>query len=158
MIAHTLFGALPASIPSPSQGVWYLGPIPLRAYALSILLGIVVALWMTSRRFVARGGDADTVWEIGFWAVPFGIVGGRIYHVLSSPDAYFGPDGNPGKIIAVWEGGLGIWGAIALGAVGAWIGCRRSGVRFSAFADSAAPALLVAQALGRLGNWFNQEL
>lgn len=150
--------ALPASIPSPSESVWYIGPVPIRAYAMAIMLGIVVSLWMTTRRFTERGGDADTVLEIGFWAVPFGILGGRIYHVLSSPDAYFGPDGDPTKVIAVWEGGLGIWGAIALGAVGAWIACRRLGVRFSTFADSAAPALLVAQAIGRLGNWFNQEL
>ena len=158
MISPGLLVMFPASIPSPSQGVWYLGPFPIRAYALAILLGIVVALWMTTRRFIERGGDADTVLEIGFWAVPFGILGGRIYHVLSSPDAYFGPNGNPAKVIAIWEGGLGIWGAIALGAVGAWIGCRRSGVRFATFADSAAPALLVAQAIGRLGNWFNQEV
>jgi prolipoprotein diacylglyceryl transferase len=150
--------ALPASIPSPPESVWYLGPVPIRAYALAILTGIVVALWITTRRFVARGGDGDAVLEIAFWAVPFGIVGGRIYHVLSSPDAYFGPNGNPAKVIAVWEGGLGIWGAIALGAVGAWIGCRRAGVRLADFADSAAPGLLVAQAIGRLGNWFNQEL
>lgn len=158
MIGPATLAVLPAAIPSPSQGVWYLGPVPIRAYALAILLGIVVALWMTARRFTERGGDADTVLEIGFWAVPFGILGGRIYHVLSSPDAYFGPEGNPAKVIAVWEGGLGIWGAIALGAVGAWIGCRRSGVRFTTFADSAAPGWLVAQAIGRLGNWFNQEL
>jgi prolipoprotein diacylglyceryl transferase len=150
--------ALPASIPSPSQGVWHLGPFPLRAYALAILLGIVVAVVLTQRRWVERGGVADDVLEIVFWAVPFGIVGGRIYHVISSPDAYFGVGGNPWKAFAIWEGGLGIWGAIALGGVGAWIGCRRQGVRMPAFADAVAPGLLVAQAIGRLGNWFNQEL
>jgi prolipoprotein diacylglyceryl transferase len=153
-------GALtvPASIPSPSQGVWYLGPFPLRAYALAILLGIVAAVVLTRRRWVERGGIADDVLEIVFWAVPFGIVGGRIYHVISSPDAYFGAGGHPWKAFAIWEGGLGIWGAIALGGVGAWIGCRRQGVRMPAFADAVAPGLLVAQAIGRLGNWFNQEL
>ncbi|MBX9244217.1 prolipoprotein diacylglyceryl transferase [Actinotalea ferrariae] len=151
-------GRLPAEIPSPPQHTWYLGPFPLRAYALSIMAGILVALWLTRRRWVERGGDADTVLEIVFWAVPFGIVGGRIYHVLSSPDAYFGPDGDPVRALAIWEGGLGIWGAIALGAVGAWIGTRRQGVRFAVFADAVAPGLLVAQAIGRLGNWFNQEL
>lgn len=153
------FGAvLAAGIPSPSQSVWYLGPLPLRAYALAIMAGIGAAVWLTRRRWKERGGDPETVLEITFWAVPFGIVGGRIYHVVSSPDAYFGPDGDPVKAFAIWEGGLGIWGAIALGAVGAWIGCRRQGVRFSSFADAVAPGLLVAQAIGRLGNWFNQEL
>lgn len=151
-------GALPAAIPSPSQGVWYVGPFPLRAYALAIMAGIFVALWMTQRRWVERGGNRDDVVEIVFWAVPFGIVGGRIYHVVSSPDAYFGPDGDPWKAFAIWEGGLGIWGAILLGAVGAWIGTRRQGVKFAPFADAVAPGLLVAQAIGRLGNWFNQEL
>ncbi|WP_149204430.1 prolipoprotein diacylglyceryl transferase [Actinotalea subterranea] len=156
---HAVAGlVLPAALPSPSQGVWYLGPFPLRAYSLSIMTGIVVALWLTRRRWVERGGDPDTVLEIVFWAVPFGIVGGRLYHVVSSPDQYFGPDGDPWKAFAVWEGGLGIWGAIAVGAVGAWIGTRRQGVRFAPFADAVAPGLLVAQAIGRLGNWFNQEL
>ncbi|MBC7292394.1 MAG: prolipoprotein diacylglyceryl transferase [Actinotalea sp.] len=149
---------LPAAIPSPPQSVWYLGPVPLRAYALAILVGIVAAVWITQRRWAARGGDPETVLEITYWAVPFGIVGGRIYHVFSSPDAYFGADGNPAKAFRIWEGGLGIWGAIAFGALGAYIGCRRQGVRFSVFADSVAPGLLVAQAIGRLGNWFNQEL
>lgn len=147
-----------ASIPSPPRGVWYLGPFPLRAYALAILAGIVVAVLITQRRWVARGGEKDTVLEIVFWAVPFGIVGGRIYHVISSPDAYFGPGGHPWRALMIWEGGLGIWGAVALGAVGAWIGCRRQGVLLPPFADALAPALLVAQATGRLGNWFNQEL
>ncbi|MCG2802204.1 MAG: prolipoprotein diacylglyceryl transferase [Cellulomonas sp.] len=147
-----------ASIPSPPQGVWYLGPFPVRAYALAILAGIVVAVLIAQRRWVARGGEKDTVLEVIFWAVPFGIVGGRIYHVVSSPDAYFGPGGHPWRAFAIWEGGLGIWGAIALGALGAWIGCRRQGVLLPPFADALAPALLVAQAIGRLGNWFNQEL
>lgn len=150
--------ALPAAIPSPPQAVWYLGPLPLRAYALAIVAGIVVAVVMTRRRWAERGGDPDTVLEITYWAVPFGIVGGRLYHVVSSPDAYFGPDGDPLKAFAIWEGGLGIWGAVALGAVGAYVGARRQGVSFTAFADAVAPGLLVAQAIGRLGNWFNQEL
>ena len=149
---------LPIAIPSPPQGVWHLGPFPLRAYALAILLGIAVALWMTRRRWVERGGEADTVLEISFWAVPFGIVGGRIYHVITSPQAYFGTGGDPVKALFIWEGGLGIWGAVAFGAVGAWIGCRRQGVRLAPFADALAPGLLVAQGIGRLGNWFNQEL
>jgi prolipoprotein diacylglyceryl transferase len=153
-----LTASVAASIPSPSQSVWYLGPVPLRAYALSILAGILVALWMTRRRWADRGGDPDTVLEISFWAVPFGIVGGRIYHLITSPDAYFGVNGDPWKAFAIWEGGLGIWGAVALGAVGAWIGARRQRVRLAPFADALAPGLLVAQGIGRLGNWFNQEL
>jgi prolipoprotein diacylglyceryl transferase len=153
-----LLGALPAAIPSPPESVWHLGPFPVRAYALAILAGIAAALWLTTKRWIARGGGDDTVLEIAFWAVPFGIVGGRIYHVVSSPDAYFGPGGEPVRALYIWEGGLGIWGAIALGAVGAWIGCRRQGVRLAPFADALAPGLLVAQAIGRLGNWFNQEL
>lgn len=152
----------PAQIPSPGQHTWYLGIFPLRAYALAILAGIAIAVWMTARRWKARGGNPDDVLEIAFWAVPFGIVGGRIYHVLSSPERYFGENfsggGDPVQALYVWEGGLGIWGAVALGAVGAWIGCRRKGVRLSSFADAVAPGLLVAQAVGRLGNWFNQEL
>lgn len=154
----TAAAILPAAIPSPSQGVWYLGPVPLRAYALAILAGIVVAVLLTQRRWAERGGDPDQVLEIAFWAVPFGIVGGRLYHVITSPDAYFGAGGDPWKAFAIWEGGLGIWGAVALGAVGAFIGCRRQGVSLPVFADALAPGLLVAQALGRLGNWFNQEL
>lgn len=150
--------ALPAAIPSPPEAVWYLGPLPLRAYALAILAGIVAAVWIAQRRMAARAGPPERVVDIAFWAVPFGIVGGRIYHVVSSPQAYFGPDGDPWRAFAIWEGGLGIWGAIAFGAVGAAIGARRQNIRLASFADVVAPALLVAQAIGRLGNWFNQEL
>jgi prolipoprotein diacylglyceryl transferase len=147
-----------ASIPSPSQGVWELGPVPIRAYALCIIAGIVAAIWLTQRRWVARGGTAEDVLDIAVWAVPFGIIGGRIYHVISSPRAYFGEDGDPLRAFAIWEGGLGIWGAIFFGGVGAWIACRRKGIPLPAFADALAPGLLLAQAIGRLGNWFNQEL
>lgn len=146
------------AIPSPPQSVWYLGPLPLRAYALCILTGIVVAVLVAQRRLAARGGPPERVVEVAFWAVPFGIVGGRLYHVVTSPQPYFGEGGDPWKVVALWEGGLGIWGAIALGAVGAAIGCRRQNIRFSVFADVLAPGLLLAQAVGRLGNWFNQEL
>ena len=130
-------GALPAAIPSPPQHTWYVGPFPIRAYALAILAGIAVALWLTRRRWVERGGEADDVLEIAFWAVPFGIIGGRLYHVFSTPDPYWGPNGDPVRALYVWEGGLGIWGAVALGAVGAYIGCRRQRVSFPAFAASA---------------------
>jgi prolipoprotein diacylglyceryl transferase len=147
-----------ATIPSPTQGVWNLGPLPIRAYALCIVVGIIAAIQLTERRWLARGGAAGDVLDISVWAVPFGIVGGRIYHVITSPEAYFGSHGHPLRAFAIWEGGLGIWGAIALGGVGAWIACRRRGIPLPAFADALAPGLLVAQAIGRLGNWFNNEL
>ncbi|MGY1650396.1 prolipoprotein diacylglyceryl transferase [Geodermatophilus sp. SYSU D01119] len=147
-----------AAIPSPSQGVWHLGPFPLRAYALCIIAGIVAACWIAERRWVARGGRPGEVLDIAIWAVPFGILGGRIYHVITTPQPYFGEGGDPVRALYIWEGGLGIWGAIALGGVGAWIACRRRGIPLPAFGDAIAPGLLVAQAIGRLGNWFNQEL
>jgi prolipoprotein diacylglyceryl transferase len=147
-----------AYLPSPDRGVWYLGPIPLRAYALCIIAGIVVAIWWGERRFVARGGPKGTVVDVAVWAVPFGLVGGRLYHLATDWRTYFGPGGHPIDALKVWEGGLGIWGAIALGAVGAWIGCRRRRIPLPFFADAVAPGIIVAQAIGRLGNYFNQEL
>jgi prolipoprotein diacylglyceryl transferase len=147
-----------AYLPSPPTGVVHLGPLPLRAYAFCIILGVFVAVWLSSRRWVARGGEPHVVADVALWAVPFGIVGGRLYHVITSPDAYFGAGGHPVKALYVWQGGLGIWGAVVLGGVGAWIGCRRNGIPFPAFADTVAPGLALAQAIGRWGNWFNQEL
>jgi prolipoprotein diacylglyceryl transferase len=147
-----------ASIPSPSQGVWHLGPLPLRAYALCIIAGVVVAIWIGEKRWVARGGRPGTVSEIAVWMVPFGIVGGRLYHVVTSPQAYFGAGGQPVHALYIWQGGLGIWGAITLGGIGAWIGCRRRGIALPPFADALAPGIAVAQAIGRFGNYFNQEL
>jgi prolipoprotein diacylglyceryl transferase len=145
-------------IPSPGQGVWHLGPFPVRGSALCIILGVVVAIWMGERRWVARGGVAGQVSDIAIWAVPFGLVGGRLYHVVTDPARYFGKGGDPLAALYVWQGGLGIWGAIALGGVGAWIGCRRQGIKLPPLADALAPGILVAQAIGRWGNWFNQEL
>jgi len=147
-----------AYIPSPSQGVWHIGPIPIRAYALCILAGIAAALWLTRRRWVKLGGNPDDVLDITLWAVPFGIVGGRLYHVITDPELYFKSGEQPIRALYIWDGGLGIWGAVALGAVGAWIGCRRKGVPLSGFADALAPGLILAQAIGRWGNYFNQEL
>lgn len=147
-----------ASIPSPSVGEWDLGPIPIRAYAMAILAGILVAVWLSERRWQQRGGQPGQITDIAMWAVPFGIIGGRLYHVISTPKPYFGENGDPMKAFAIWEGGLGIWGAVALGAVGVAIGARRMGIRFAVLADVIAPGLLIAQAIGRLGNWFNQEL
>ena len=151
--------SLVASIPSPDQGVWSLGPLPIRAYALLIVLGIVVAVWWGNRRYVARGGEPSVITDVAIWAVPFGIVGGRIYHVVSDNQIYFGPDGS-GWVAAlrIWDGGLGIWGAVAFGALGAWIGARRAGVLLPPVGDAIAPGIVVAQAIGRWGNWFNQEL
>ena len=147
-----------ADIPSPPQGVWYVGPLAVRAYAVFIIIGIVVAVWWGNKRFVARGGRPGRVTDITVFAVPFGIVGGRIYHVITDNQLYFGPGRNPWNALAIWNGGLGIWGAIALGALGAWIGCRRYKVPLWAYGDAIAPGIVVAQAIGRLGNYFNQEL
>ncbi len=146
-------------IPSPESGVWDLGPIPIRAYAMFIVLGIIVAVVLGNKRYEARGGRPGVITDIAIWAVPFGIVGGRLYHVLSDWQIYFGADGR-GFIAAlrIWDGGLGIWGAVALGALGAWIGARRSGVALPPVADAIAPGIALAQAIGRWGNYFNQEL
>ena len=145
-------------LPSPTTGVLWLGPIPMRGYALCILAGIVAAIWICGRRLRDRGYESDHALNVAWWAVPFGIVGGRIYHVITSPQAYFGEGGKPLDAFKIWQGGLGIWGAIALGALGAWIGCRKYNVNFWDYADAAAPGVILAQAMGRWGNWFNNEL
>lgn len=147
-----------AFIPSPPQGVWHLGPIPIRAYALCIIVGIIVAIWWGERRLQARGGMRGTVVDIAVWAVPFGLVGGRAYHVATDWWRYFGSGDDPIGALKIWDGGLGIPGAIALGGVGAWIGCRRKGIPLPFFADAVAPGIVTAQGIGRLGNYFNQEL
>jgi prolipoprotein diacylglyceryl transferase len=147
-----------ASIPSPTQSVWHLGPLPVRAYALCIVLGIFVALAVLMRRWRERGGVDDDVWDVSGWAIVFGIIGGRLYHVLTDPELYFGSGKHPVDALKIWDGGLGIWGAIALGAVGAWIGCRRHDISLTVFADAAVPGVLLAQGIGRWGNWFNNEL
>ncbi|WP_048725308.1 prolipoprotein diacylglyceryl transferase [Kytococcus sedentarius] len=147
-----------SGIPSPSTGVWYLGPIPLRAYGIVIAVGMIVGVWWTARRYRARGGDPDVLYDVAMWAIPIGIIGARLYHVVTSPEAYFGPGGDPWLIPQIWRGGLGIWGGVGAGALGAFLAVKRAGVCFGPIADSLAPALLVAQAIGRWGNWFNQEL
>ena len=151
-------GLTPLAIPSPSDGVWNLGPIPIRGYALCIILGIVAAVWIGEKRWQARGGRAGEVQDIAIWAVPCGLVGGRLYHVATDWRLYFGEGRNPVEALYVWNGGLGIWGAIPLGALGVYLACRRKGIRIAAVLDALAPGVLVAQALGRWGNWFNQEL
>jgi prolipoprotein diacylglyceryl transferase len=157
---------VPASIPSPDWSGFDIplpwGTLRIHAYALCILAGIIAGLWLTSVRWARRGAPEGSVWDIVIWAIPFGIIGGRLYHVVSSPDQYFGPGfdgtGDLWLIPQIQRGGLGIWGAVVLGVLGAWIGCRRAGVKLTAFLDAAAPGLLLAQAIGRWGNYFNQEL
>ncbi|MBW3648561.1 MAG: prolipoprotein diacylglyceryl transferase, partial [Actinobacteria bacterium] len=144
-----------AYLPSPSTGVWQVGPLPLRAYAFAILLGVVAAVVIGERRWVARGGTKGVVTDVATVAVPFGIVGARIYHVVTSPAAYLD---DPVSALYVWQGGLGIPGGIAGGFLAAYVMCRRRGLSKGAFADSVAPGIAVAQAIGRLGNWFNSEL
>ena len=153
-----------AGIPSPPRGVWEVGPVPLRAYAICIIAGIIVAALWGNRRLVARGGRPGAITDLAVWMVPFGLVGGRLYHVITDPELYFGNPNVPGQnwnpwgAFAIWNGGLGIWGAVALGGLGAYIGARRYKIPFGAIADALAPAIVLAQAIGRLGNYFNQEL
>lgn len=149
---------LVTSIPSPSTGVWEIGPFPLRAYALGIIVGALLAIWIGERRLQARGGREGAISDIAIWAIPFGIVGARIYHVVTDPELYFGEGRRAIEALYIWNGGLGIWGAIAGGALGVWIACRRYDLSFLAVADALAPGLLVAQAVGRIGNYFNSEL
>jgi len=147
-----------AYLPSPPRGVWYLGPFPLRAYALCIILGIVVAIWLGERRWEQRGGKPGAVLDVAMFAVPFGLVGGRLYHVCTDWYRYFDAGKDPWDALKVWDGGLGIWGAVLLGGIGAWIGCRVYRIPLPAFGDAIAPGILLAQAIGRVGNYFNQEL
>jgi prolipoprotein diacylglyceryl transferase len=144
-----------AFLPSPSTGVLHLGPVPLRAYAACILLGVLAAVWIGNRRWVARGGEPGEVADVAAFAVPGGLVGARLYHVITSPDQYLK---HPVEALYVWRGGLGIWGGVLGGALTAWFVLRRRGIAFGDFADALAPALPVAQAIGRFGNYFNQEL
>jgi prolipoprotein diacylglyceryl transferase len=147
-----------ASIPSPPISSFQLGPLTIHFYALCILVGIVIAVWLTQRRLGRRGAESGIVIDVALWAVPFGIVGGRFYHVVTHPNDYFFPGANLLKTLYVWEGGLAIFGAIIFGGIGAYIACRRRGLRFSAFADALVPGILFAQAFGRFGNYFNHEL
>jgi phosphatidylglycerol---prolipoprotein diacylglyceryl transferase len=146
------------SIPSPSTNIWYIGAFPLRAYALCIIAGIMVALIIATRRWQARGGTADSMELMVVVGVPFGIIGARLYHVITDYQLYFGPGRQPLNALKIWEGGLGVWGAIAFGVLGGYLVARRRRIAFPAVLDAIAPAILVAQAIGRLGNWFNQEL
>lgn len=147
-----------ATIPSPPQGVWMLGPVPIRAYAICIIIGILVAIWVSQRRYAARGGNPAVVTDTAIVVVIAGIIGGRLYHVITDHQKYFCDTCNPVDALKITNGGLGIWGAVALGAIAVFFYLRRKGVAFAPFADAVAPAVILAQAIGRLGNWFNQEL
>jgi prolipoprotein diacylglyceryl transferase len=134
--------------------------LAIHAYAICIIIGIAVALWMGARRFEARGGRREDVYDVAGWAIVLGIIGGRLYHLITDPELYF--EGKPGTspidAVKIWDGGLGIWGAVALGFLGVWIGCRRHGLRVTSMIDALAPGVVLAQAIGRWGNWFNNEL
>ncbi|MGH3412680.1 MAG: prolipoprotein diacylglyceryl transferase [Marmoricola sp.] len=153
-----LVAGVPDFIPSPAQREWHLGPFPVRAYALCIILGVIVAVWLGDRRWRARGGAPGQIGDIALYAVPLGLVGARVYSLCTDPNRYFGDGKAWWEPLAVWHGGLGVWGAIAGGAFGAWLACRHYGFRLSVLADALAPCLLVAQGIGRWGNYFNQEL
>jgi prolipoprotein diacylglyceryl transferase len=166
--------SLPLSIPSPPAswadiiipwGQWFhWAGLPLgwssdiKTYALCLITGIILAVIITSRRLTKRGAEPGLVLDIALWCVPLGIIGARIYHVLTHYNDYFGPGKNPMTAFYIWEGGIAIFGALIGGAVGVYIGCRIAGIRFWSFADALAPGLLVAQAVGRFGNYFNHEL
>ena len=147
-------------IPSPSLSSFSVGPLTIHFYALCIITGIAAAIWIGRKRYANLGGNPDDVSEVAIWAVPFGIIGGRIYHVITSPAQYFGANGNPVDALKIWKGGLGIWGAISLGAVGAYLYFRthKTTLNFRQLLDSLAPGVVVAQAIGRIGNYFNQEV
>ncbi|MFG6445716.1 prolipoprotein diacylglyceryl transferase [Microbacterium sp. P07] len=153
-----------ASIPSPEISRFFIGPVPIHFYALCIIAGIIVATLLTNHRLTKRGGEQWVVIDICLLAIPIAIVGARIFHVVTHPGFYFGEGSNPwnpfepGSVWAIWEGGIAIYGALLGGAVGAYLGCRWTGIRFWTFADALAPGLIIAQAMGRFGNWFNQEL
>ncbi|WP_416351995.1 prolipoprotein diacylglyceryl transferase [Subtercola sp. RTI3] len=161
---------LPQSIPSPSinslditgwlqtLGIDLPFTLNIRIYALCILFGIIIATIMTSRRLTKRGAEPGIVLDIILWAVPLGIIGARVFHVLTHPGDYFYPGADLAKTLYIWEGGIAIFGGLIGGGIGAMIGCRLSGIRFWTFADALAPGLLLAQAFGRFGNYFNQEL
>jgi prolipoprotein diacylglyceryl transferase len=147
-------------IPTPSSSTLELGFFTVHFYALAILLGIVFAIWLTKSRYSAMGGDPSEISDLSFFVVPAGIIGGRVYHVITSPQKYFGDDGSPLQALQIWRGGLGIWGAISFGGLAAYVFFRvkKRSLDFAQLADAIAPGLLLAQGIGRFGNWFNAEL
>ena len=147
-----------AYIPSPTISQFSIGPVTIHIYALCILMGIVLAVWITTTRWKKLGGNFDQVLDITLVSVPAGIIGARLYHIITTPERFFGPDGDWAEMFRIRNGGLGIWGGVLFGALAAWAWCRHKHYPMALLADAIAPGLLVAQAVGRLGNWFNQEL
>lgn len=147
-----------AYIPSPTISQFSIGPVTIHIYALCILMGIVLAVWITTTRWKKLGGNFDQVLDITLVSVPAGIIGARLYHIITTSERFFGPDGDWAEMFRIWNGGLGIWGGVLFGALAAWAWCRHKHYPMALLADAIAPGLLVAQAVGRLGNWFNQEL
>lgn len=147
-----------ASIPSPEISFFQVGPFRIHFYALFILTGIVLAILLADSRLKSRGARGGEALDIALWTVPIAIVGARIFHVVTHTGDYFYPGADLLAIFRIWEGGIAIYGGLIGGAIGAWIGSRKSGINFWAFADAVAPGILLAQAIGRWGNYFNQEL
>jgi len=147
-----------AFLPSPSRSLWHVGPIPLRAYPICVVLGIIVGLWIASRRYRMVGGRPGMILDIATVAIPVGLLGARLYSVLTDIGFYFGHGRDWVNVFRIWDGGLGIPGAVAGGALGAWLVCRRERTRLAPVAGAVAPALAFAQAIGRWGNYFNQQL
>jgi prolipoprotein diacylglyceryl transferase len=147
-----------AFLPSPSRAVWHLGPVPIRAYAICIVLGVLIALLVADRRYRRIGGRPGLILDVATLAVPFGLIGARAYSVITNYQLYVGHRHDWTGILRIWDGGIGIPGAITAGALGAWIACRRAGVAFAPVAGAAAPGLAFGQAAGRWGNWFGQQL
>ena len=147
-----------AYIPSPASAVWHLGTIPVRAYALCMVVGVLVGLWLTDRRYRKAGGRPGLILDLATVAVPVGLIGARAYSVLTNFNKYFGPGRDWTDVLRVWDGGMGVAGALAAGALAAWVYCRRTGIEVGPIALAAAPPLAVAQAISVWGNWFTQEL
>jgi prolipoprotein diacylglyceryl transferase len=145
-------------IPSPEVSFIDIGIFRVHFYALFILTGIALATWIADRKLTSRGAPKGSMLDIALWAVPFGIIGGRMFHVITHPNDYFFEGADLLATVRIWEGGLAIYGAVSLGAVGVLIATRQLGLRFWSVADAVAPGLLIAQGIGRLGNYFNQEL
>jgi prolipoprotein diacylglyceryl transferase len=145
-----------AYIPSPHSGVVSIGPLTLHMYGLTLLVAILLCIWLTGRRWTALGGDWDLVTRVAVWGVAFGVVGARLYHDITSYNEVPSPKWQ--GFFEVWRGGLGIWGGILFGTIAGYFVLRRAGANAALFADCAAPGLLLAQGVGRIGNWWNQEL
>ncbi len=150
--------ALLGSIPSPQINSFMVGPFKIHFYALCILAGMILAIWLADRRLVKRGAKSGIALDIALWTIPIAVIGARIFHVLTHSGDYFYPGADLTAVLRIWEGGIAIYGGLLGGALGAWIGANRSGIKFWSFADAVAPGILLAQGIGRWGNYFNQEL